>query len=128
MKRVLGIIAVVVVIGVLAAGAHALYRAAFVDTEAWYAQVDNARLSQAGENNNDFAYHYDLPAVDEGGSEREIGFDTSRELREGAYLKLETLALRGVVRWEEVAWDKIPSAAQEKLAPPEDGGQAPALP
>ena len=45
-----------------------------------------------------------------------LGFDTSRELREGAYLKLETLALRGVVSWEEVQQKDIPAAAWDVLA------------
>ena len=91
----------------------------FVSSTEYYAQVDNTRISPAGENSNGFDYHYGLPAVDASGGEETLGFDTSRELREGAYLKLETLALRGVVRWEEVAWDDIPAAAQERLTPPD---------
>lgn len=95
------------------------YEKAFISPDTWYVQVDNEKLTAAGENNNGFDYHYDLPAVSAEGASEALEFDTSRELREGAYLRLETLALRGVTAWEEVAWDEIPAAAQEKLTPPE---------
>lgn len=121
MKRAVKVLVVLALIGIAAVGAWWGYNQMFGAGEAWYVQVDNARLTQAGENNNDFPYHYDLPAVDAGGEERVLGFDTSRELREGAYLHLTTLALRGVVRWEEVAWEEIPAPAQEKLASPVEG-------
>ncbi len=118
MKRAFGIVAAVLLI---AAAAYALrlgYDRIFVSTETYYAQVDNTCVSEAGENANGFDYHYELPAVSESGDTTKLGFDTSRELREDAYLKLDTLALRGVVRWEEVAWDEIPAAAQEGLDAP----------
>ena len=117
--RSLKVLAIVAVIVVAAVAAGWGYEKVFVSSDAWYAQVDNEKLTTAGENNNGFDYHYDLPAVSAEGATETLGFDTSRELREGAYLRLETLALRGVSSWEEVAWDEIPTAAQEKLVPPE---------
>lgn len=118
MKKIVA--AVVTVLVVCAAGFAAWqgYRAVFTEPEAYYAQVDADKLTSAGENNNDFDCHYDLPAVSATGEEKELGFDTSRELRDGAYLKLETLAMRGVTGWEEVSWDEIPAAAQDKLPAP----------
>ena len=124
MKRALGIVLTCVLICAAAVGAWWGYQQVFVSSTEYYAQVDNTRLSSAGENSNGFDYHYDLPAVDASGGEETLGFDTSRELREDAYLKLETLALRGVVRWEEVAWDDIPADAQSHLTPPDDGSGA----
>lgn len=94
------------------------YEKAFISPDTWYARVDNEKLAAADENNNGFDYHYELPAVSATGTSEVLEFDTSRELREGAYLRLETLTLRGVTSWEEVAWDEIPAAAQEKLTPP----------
>ena len=110
-------IAAALVLAAVAAGWG--YEKVFISSDAWYAQVDNEKLTTADENNNGFDYHYDLPAVSAEGATETLGVDTSRELREGAYLRLETLALRGVSSWEEVAWDEIPAAAQEKLVPPE---------
>lgn len=53
-------------------------------------------------------YRYTLDAYDEKGAKTEIGFGTSRVLREGAYLKLTTAPLRGVTAWEEVTWEDLP--------------------
>lgn len=117
--RGLKVLAIAVVIVAAAVAAKWGYEKVFVSPDAWYAQVDSEKLTTADENNNEFDYHYDLPAVSAEGATETLGFDTSRELREGAYLRLETLALRGVSSWEEVTWDEIPAAAQEKLASPE---------
>ena len=48
-----------------------------------------------------------------------MDFDTSRVLRDGAYLRLEIAAFRGVISWEEVAWAELPAAVQSKLKTPE---------
>lgn len=95
------------------------YRQVFVAGTDWYACVDAGRLSEAGENGNGFDYHYELPAARADGRVGTLGFDTSRELRDGAYLRLTTLALRGVVSWEEVAWGDIPTSARAALAVPD---------
>ena len=115
MKRLVCTILVIAVVITCGVGAWWGFGQVFTEFDEWYAQVDSDRLSEAGENANGFDYHYDLPAANASGEVEEIGFDTSRELREGAYLKLETLALRGVVKWEEVSWDEIPEAAQEQI-------------
>ena len=118
MKRAFGVAMAAVLIAVAVYFLSIGYDRVFVSPDTYYAQVDNARLSKAEDNGNEFDYHYELPAVSEDGDTTELGFDTSRELRESAYLKLETLALRGVVRWEEVTWDEIPAAAQTQLDAP----------
>lgn len=115
MKKIIAAAAAVLIVGAAGFAAWQGYRAVFTEPSVYYAQVNADKLTSAGENNNDFDCHYDLPAVSTTGEEKELGFDTSRELRDGAYLKLETLALRGVTSWEEVAWDEIPAAAQEVL-------------
>ena len=58
---------------------------------------------------------YRLPAYDEQGNGREVSFGTERQLREGAYLKLEIEPIRGVVGWEEVSFDELPQEAQAHL-------------
>ena len=116
MKRGLKVLAVVAVIALAAVAVRWGYEKVFVIADVWYVQVDNGKLTVADENNNGFDYHYELPAVSATGATETLGFDTSRELREGAYLRLETLALRGVSSWEEVTWDEIPAAAQDVLA------------
>lgn len=116
MKRLIATVLVVMALVLAGIGLKWGYDQVFVNADTWYAQVDSSHMSAADENGNDFDVHYELPAVDAGGDVRTLGFDTSRELREGAYLKLETLALRGVVSWEEVQQKDIPAAAWDVLA------------
>ncbi len=115
MKRACKAIMALVVLGVLAGALWWGYDRVFMSPEVWYAQVDASCLTKANENNNDFPYHYDLLAANEEGREETLGFDVKRELRDGAYLRLETLMLRGVISWEEVSWEEIPAGAQEHL-------------
>ena len=48
------------------------------------------------------------------GKSKEITFQTTRELREDAYLKLKVMMTRGVVNWEEVQFDEMPESVQEQ--------------
>lgn len=59
-------------------------------------------------------YEYKLDSYDEKGKKRTLKFETSRELKEDAYLMLEVRST-GVHKWEEVQFDELPAAAQEKL-------------
>ncbi|MBX9035434.1 YxeA family protein [Gordonibacter massiliensis (ex Traore et al. 2017)] len=83
-----------------------------------YVKVDNARVA-AIEPHAGMEHEYRLDGVAADGAHSEIAFQTSRELREGAYLDLETKPLRGVIGWEEVAYDDLPAAVQDKL--PQEG-------
>ena len=80
----------------------------------YYTCVDNAKVetqtSQGGviDPTGGMPYRYTLDAYDEKGAKTEMGFGTSRVLREGAYLKLTTAPLRGVIAWEEVLWEELP--------------------
>lgn len=60
-------------------------------------------------------YQYTLTAYDEGGKTKEISFKTSRELTEGAYLKLEVMSIRGVVSWEEVQETELPDKVKTEI-------------
>ena len=74
---------------------------------AYYTQVDNARTeeleSRGGviDPTGGMSLLYRLPAYDEQGNQQEVSFGTERQLREGAYLKLEIESIRGVVGWED---------------------------
>ena len=52
-------------------------------------------------------YEYTLKSYNEHGSEKELKFKTSRELKERAFLKLEVKVF-GVHSWEEVSYDELP--------------------
>ena len=108
----------------LAAGVlFALYACFAGKGELYYAQIDNSRVkpteSSGGVVNfeGSLPYTYTLPACDEKGREKEISFGASRELKEGAFLQLEVVPLRGVIRWEEVAYNELPPAVRSRYAP-----------
>lgn len=94
----------------------------------YYAQIDNSKFTQASPNgvidlsgNGGMAYSYTLTAYDENGGEKALTFGVSRELREGAFLRLTFRAGRGVMDWSEVQYDELPAAILARYdAPVED--------
>ena len=58
------------------------------------------------------SYEYRLNAYDAGGNMKSLTFKTSRKLREGTYLKLEVMPIRGVITWEEATYEKLPEAVK----------------
>ncbi len=86
----------------------------------YYTCVDNAKVEEQTptggviDPTGGMQYRYTLPSYGEGGDQTELSFGTSRILREGAYLKLTTLPMRGVTDWEEVAWEDLPEKVRAK--------------
>lgn len=86
----------------------------------YYVQVDNDKCEPTSEETRqrfgeEMAFEYRLEGTRGDGSTANLSFLTSRELRDGAYLKCDVWPLLGVRSWEEVAWDAIPEPAQESL-------------
>lgn len=87
----------------------------------YYTRIDNTRIEEQTPSGGvidptgGMPYRYTLTAYGEKGSKTELSFGTSRILREGAYLKLTTLPMRGVTNWEEVAWEDLPEQVQEQF-------------
>lgn len=73
----------------------------------YYTQIDNNKV-QVLPTTEDMNYEYTLTCYNKKGKSREIKFKTSRQLREGAYLKLEFLNIAGVRNWEEVQLEELP--------------------
>ena len=92
----------------------------------YYAQIDNTRVEQVDSNGGvmsfkgSLPYSYTLLSYDENGSEKEITFGTSRELREGAFIRLTVMPVRGVLDWSEVRYDELPAAVQNHYSAPSD--------
>lgn len=88
----------------------------------YYVRIDNSKIrendSSGGVVNfqGNLDYLYTLTAYNEKGKEKEITFGTSRQLREGAYLKLTVSPLRGVVEWREAEYEELSAGVREKLA------------
>ena len=93
----------------------------------WYVQIDNSLIETGGPRSGvidmrgGMDYYYTLPACNEQGQQREIEFGTSRQLREGAFLRLTVSPLRGVTEWSEAAYDELPAAVQSHFSAPAEG-------
>lgn len=59
-------------------------------------------------------YYYTLRSYDENEVGREITFGTSRELKEGAFIRLTVMPVRGVLEWSEIQYDELPIAVEEQ--------------
>lgn len=88
---------------VLAAGASFLYLCNDDHSTVYYTMVDNNRVKEqtTAASSGAGSYEYHLDTYDADGNMKSLSFKTSRELREGAYLKLEVMPVRGVISWEE---------------------------
>ncbi len=79
----------------------------------YYTQIDNTKIEKISTADN-MKYEYELDCFSKSGIKKQIKFKTSRELREGAYLKLIVNALTGVNSWEEVELNELPNKVKEK--------------
>lgn len=90
----------------------------------YYAQIDNTKVEQVDVKGGvislkgNLPYSYTLTAYDEKGAEKEITFGTSRELREGAFIRLTVMPVRGVLDWSEVQYDELPAEVQKHYSAP----------
>ena len=97
------IIAVIIVIALLVGAYYFLV----VHKDLYYTQIDNTKIEEIS-GTDDMKYQYTLTAYNKNGKEKEVQFKTSRELREGAYLELEVMQMRGVINWREVQIEELP--------------------
>lgn len=98
----------------------------FGDSETFYTQIDNTRIERVTARRGGvidltggLEYRYSLPAYSDKGGLRNISFGASRELRNGAFLKLTVIPLRGVTKWEEVKYHELPPLVQNRYPSPQ---------
>lgn len=109
---------------VLAAACVYIFFLATSGDTLYYTQIDNTKLEQKETNGGvinpegSMPYSYTLVSYEETGKEKEITFGASRELREGAFLRLTVSSVRGVLSWEEAAYDELPAAVQTHYTAP----------
>ena len=115
-KILIGI--VVALVAVLTVILGTIGKEAFSEGSSYYTQIDNSKIETADSRggvidmSGGMQYSYTLPAYDESGVEKEITFGTSRELREGAYICLTVVPVRGVTDWKEVQLEELPAAVR----------------
>jgi len=64
----------------------------------YYTQIDNTRIERIS-SSDDMKYEYTLYCYNENGKQKEIKFKTTRELRQDAYLLLQT-RIFGVMNYQ----------------------------
>lgn len=111
-KEKLPMIIVVILAILLCAGV--LYYLEFQE-EVYYTQIDNTKVEGLITTDN-MKFQYTLFAYNEKGKKKEFTFKTSRELRNEAYLKLETNWAVGVRQWEEVQFEELPEKVKVNYA------------
>ena len=97
------IIAVIIVIALIIGAYYFLV----IHKDLYYTKIDNTKIEEVS-GTDDMRYQYTLIAYDKNGKSKEVQFKTSRELREGAYLELDVMQMRGVVNWREVQANELP--------------------
>ncbi len=86
----------------------------FIQKNVYYVKIDNTKIEEIS-NTDDMKFEYKLTAYNKNGKSKEISFKTTRELREGAYLELETMAMRGVINWKEVQENELPDKVKAEM-------------
>ena len=104
------IIAVIIVIALIIGAYYFLV----VHKEQYYTQIDNSKIEEIS-GTDDMKYQYTLTAYNKNGKSKEVQFKTSRELKEGAYLELDVMQMRGVVNWREVQQDELPKDVKTEM-------------
>ena len=116
-------VAAVLLIGLI--GFCAWFLLGFGSAE-YYSQIENSKIEQVDSKggvinlNGNLPYSYTLLCYDENGSERKITFGTSKELRDGAFIRLTVMPVRGVLDWSEMQYDELPVTVQNHYAVPVD--------
>lgn len=86
----------------------------------YYTQIDNNRVSeQTNEGgvvsmSGHMPYLYTLYSYTENGDGKEITLGAERKLREGAFLRMTVMPVRGVLDWEEAQYDELPKPVQQQ--------------
>lgn len=81
-----------------------------------YTRIDNTKYTNFFKDGSKY-FSYKLPAYSDDGAREDITFETLRELRGGAFLKVELSRLTGVVTWEEVVPEQLPSELRKFFRP-----------
>ena len=107
MKKI--IIAICASVALVLVGGFLFGSLVFGNTLYYYTQIDNSKYVNTLKHGDSY-YTYTLPSCNEDGDTAELVFDTLRELRADAFLKVKVSRVAGVLDWEEVKLNDIPEA------------------
>ncbi|MDE7260603.1 MAG: YxeA family protein [Oscillospiraceae bacterium] len=90
-----------------------LFRSTEANATDCYSRIDNTLVQEITPHGG-MNYRYTLQVYAEDGTASALELDTSRVLRDGAYIKITTAPLRGVLSWAEMQYGELPPAVQAK--------------
>ena len=94
-----------------------IYQATGESAVSYYSQIDNGSVEEITPHGG-MNYQYTLHAYTESGEGKDITLDTSRILRDKAYIRIDVAPLRGVINWAEMQYEELPAAVQSKYGNP----------
>ena len=124
MKKKLSIGIAVVVIIVVGFIGFCMWFLSGTGSTYYYSQIDNSKIEQTESKSGvinfsgSMDYSYTLFSYDENGKGKDITFGTSKELKEGAFIRLTVMPIRGVLEWKEVQYDELPAAVLSNYTAP----------
>ena len=108
---VIGVPVLVIVLGISIIGI--VFQSTEANASNCYSQIDNTCVQEITPHGG-MNYRYTLTVYSEDGAASSLELDTSRILKDGAYICIRTAPLRGVLSWEEVTFDQLPSPVQKR--------------
>ena len=111
---ILGAAALIAVVGIAAVGI--IFKSTSENTTSYFSRIDNEQV-EAITPHGGMNYRYSLQVYSEDGKPSSLDLDTSRILKDGAFIRIETAPIRGVIRWEELQYGELPSAVQSFYQP-----------
>lgn len=93
-----------------------LFQATGENAVSWYSRIDNGLVEPITPHGG-MSYRYSLTAYGADGGSKALDLDTSRVLKDGAFIRIEVAPIRGVISWEEMQYDQLPAAVQGKYEP-----------
>ncbi len=116
MKKTAKIVLITVSAAVITIGAAIfsfgkIYQATSEHTTYYYSQIDNGSVTEIAPHGG-MNYQYSLYVYDENGQGKNMTLDTSRILKDEAFIRIETAPMRGVISWAEMLYNELPDAVQ----------------
>ncbi|MCI9057135.1 MAG: YxeA family protein [Oscillospiraceae bacterium] len=116
-KLLLAVIGGAALFLVVAAGTMGmLFQATGENAVSWYGRIDNDLVEPITPHGG-MNYRYSLVVYGADGGRRSLDLDTSRVLKDGAFIRIEVAPIRGVISWEEMQYEQLPAAVQGKYEP-----------
>ena len=103
---------IILIVGVLAV---LFMTVAFLTTqtnEDYYAQVDNRWVTEIAPHGL-MNYKYSLVAYNSSGEAKDITFETSKILKDQAFINLKVAPIRGVLTWAEINYEELPEKVKD---------------